>query len=181
MPDLHPKEVEALGTAGRILIVGYGNTLRRDDGFGWRAAALLAEDPRLRGAHVHWQQQLTPELAVDVSNASLVVLVDVTDGEEAGTISVRRLDPTGGAGSAWTHHLEPEALIALARDLWNAAPASFVVSVGAASLEIGDHMSSAVEQALPAVVDAVVAIVAEHDHRRESEAGNRRSGHRAPG
>jgi Ni,Fe-hydrogenase maturation factor len=37
-----------------------------------------------------------------------------------------------------------------------------VVSVGAASLEVGDELSPAVERALPAVVDTVVAIVAEH-------------------
>ena len=167
MPDLHskPRRPRPVSGAGGTLIVGYGNTLRRDDGLGWRAAALLAEDPRLGGARVVWQQQLTPELATDVGDASLVVLIDVTDGDEAGVISVRRLDTAiaaGPAGSAWTHHLEPEALIALARELWNASPAAFVVSVGAASLEVGDGLSSAVEQALPAAVDAVVAIVAEH-------------------
>jgi hydrogenase maturation protease len=168
MPDLNSKTRRPSPVSGAdgTLIVGYGNTLRRDDGLGWRAAALLAEDPRLRGARVLWQQQLTPELAVDVGNVSLVVLIDVADGDEVGSISVRRLDPAASAapaGSAWTHHLEPETLIALARDLWNASPAVFVVSVGAASLEVGDGLSSAVEQALPAVVDAVVAIVAEHD------------------
>ena len=40
----------------------------------------------------------------------------------------------------------------------------FVVSVGAASLEVGDRLSPAVERALPAVVEAVVALVAEHGH-----------------
>jgi hydrogenase maturation protease len=157
----------APGGAGDVLIVGYGNTLRRDDGFGWRAAQLLAEDPRLRGARVMWQQQLTPELAVDFSRAALVVLLDITDGAEAGAISARRLDPMSAAESAWTHHLEPAALIAMARDLWNASPALFVVSVGAASLEVGDGLSAAVEGALPAVVEAVVAIVAEYERGLE--------------
>jgi hydrogenase maturation protease len=168
MPDLHskPRRPRPVSGAEGTLIVGYGNTLRRDDGLGWRAAELLADDPRLRGARVLWQQQLTPELAVDVGEASLVILIDVADGDEAGALSVRRLDPAvmaAPAGSAMTHHLEPETLIALARDLWNASPAVFVVSVVAASLEVGDGLSEAVEQALPAVVDAVVAIVAEHD------------------
>jgi len=150
--------------SGGALIVGYGNALRSDDGLGWHAAARLAEDPRLAGAHVVWQHQLTPELAVDVSNASLVVLIDASDGEEAGAISVRRLDPTLAAGSAWSHHLEPAELVALARELWGASPPVFVVSVGVASLDVGDSLSPAVERALPAVVEAVVAIVAEHGH-----------------
>ena len=155
----------ANGGAGGILIIGYGNTLRRDDGLGRRAAERVADDPRLRGARVLWQHQLTPELAVDFSDASLVVLIDVSEADEAGAISVRRVDPTSAAGSAWTHHLEPAALVAMARDLWNATPDVFVVSVGAASLEVGDGLSSVVEGALPAVVDAVAEIVAAHDLR----------------
>jgi hydrogenase maturation protease len=147
---------------GGVLIVGYGNALRSDDGLGWHAAARLAEDPRLAGAHVLWQHQLTPELAVDIGKSSLVILIDASDGEEPGAISVRRLVPTPAGGSAWTHHIEPAELVALARELWSASPPVFVVSVGVASLEVGDRLSPAVERALPAVVEAVVALVAEH-------------------
>lgn len=154
--------------AGGTLVICYGNALRSDDGLGWHAAARLTQDPRLQGAQVLWQHQLTPELAVDVSNASLVVLVDASDGDEAGAISVRRLDPTPAAGSAWSHHLGPAELIALARELWNASPPVFVVSVGAANLEVGDRLSPAVEQALPGLVDAVVAIVAAHGQPGQS-------------
>ena len=157
-----PESAAAAAVSRNTLIVGYGNALRSDDGFGWHAAALLAQDPRLSGARVTWQHQLTPELAVDFSKASLVVLIDISVDGKAGDISVRRLDPSPVAGSAWSHHTEPAALIALAGELWGATPTVFVVSVGAASLEVGDELSPAVERALPAVVDTVVAIVAEH-------------------
>jgi hydrogenase maturation protease len=153
-----------LWSADGALIVGYGNTLRSDDGLGWHAAARLADEPRLRGAQVLWQHQLTPELAVDISKASLVVFIDASEADEAGAVSVRRLDSTPGAGSAWSHHVAPEALVALARELWHASPVVFLVSVGAASLGVGDRLSPEVERALPAVVDAVVAIVEEHCH-----------------
>ncbi len=155
--------------AGGTLVICYGNALRSDDGLGWHAAARLTQDPRLQGAQVLWQHQLTPELAVDVSTASLVVLVDASDGDEAGAISVRRLlDEAPADGSAWSHHLGPAELIALARELWGASPPVFVVSVGAANLEVGDRLSPAVEQALPGLVDAVVAIVAVHGHPGKS-------------
>ncbi len=144
------------------LIVGYGNALRGDDGLGLHAVALLAEDPRLRGAQVLWRHQLTPDLADDMRRASLVVLIDVTVEAEVGAVSVHRLDPSPYAGSAWSHHLEPASLAALALELFGAAPSVFVVSVGAASLDLGDRLSPAVERALPAVADAVVAIVAAH-------------------
>jgi hydrogenase maturation protease len=156
------------GAAARVpvrrpLIVGYGNPLRGDDGLGPLAAALLADDPRLRGAQVIGRHQLTPELAADFRDASLVILIDANVVDKAGADSVRHIDQVAASGAASSHHVEPAELMALAHELWGASPAVFVVSAGAASLEVGDGLSPAVEAALPAVVDAVAAIVAEHE------------------
>jgi len=63
-----------------VLVVGYGNPLRGDDGAGFNAAWLLSLDPRLQGADVLIRQQLTPELAEDVARADLVVLIDAAVG-----------------------------------------------------------------------------------------------------
>ena len=78
-------------TAAGVLIVGYGNPLRSDDGIGWHAARLLATDPRLDGARVLARHQLAPELAADVSRASLVVLVDAAAKGDPGSVAVRRI------------------------------------------------------------------------------------------
>ena len=80
-------------TAAGSLIVGYGNSLRTDDGVGWHAAGLLATDPRLEGAQILARHQLTPELAADISQASLVVLVDAASAGDPGSVSVRRIRP----------------------------------------------------------------------------------------
>jgi Ni,Fe-hydrogenase maturation factor len=88
--------------AGGVLVIGYGNTLRSDDGVGWHAAALLAGDRRLAGAEILAVHQLTPELALDFSRASLVILIDASADDPPGTISVRPLDvafdESGGPG-----------------------------------------------------------------------------------
>jgi hydrogenase maturation protease len=149
------------GEATGALVVGYGNALRGDDGLGWRVAALAEGDPRFRGATVLARHQLTPELAVDLSTASVVVLVDASAADEPGTISMRRIDGAAGTASASSHHTEPEGLAALALELWGAAPPVYVVSVGAASFDVGDTLSPAVERAVPRVVDAVVALIEE--------------------
>ena len=144
----------------RPLIVGYGNPMRSDDGLGLRAVQLLAADPRTKSAQVVWQYQLTPEMALDFSRASLVILIDVSVEQSAGEISIHRLEAAPEAeGSAWSHHVEPTQLVELARELYGPAPDVFVVSVGAASLEVGETLSPAVERALPGVVDAVAEIV----------------------
>ncbi len=158
--------------ASGALVVCYGNPLRGDDALGWHVSELLAADPRLGGATVIWRHQLTPDLAADIKDASLVILVDVNVVDEPGVVSLRRVDAGGSeaggseaatdsAGSAGpsSHHVAPAELMALARELWGASPAVYVVSAGAETLEIGDRLSPAVEAALPAVVDAVASIV----------------------
>jgi hydrogenase maturation protease len=142
-----------------VLVVGYGNPLRGDDGIGWHAAELLANDPRLAGARVLAQYQLVPELALDISRASLVVLVDAAVNGQPGSVSVRWIGPCPVAPAALSHHLGPEALAGLAKDLYGVVPAIAVVSLAAGSFGEGDRLSGAVEQALPELVEAVAAVV----------------------
>jgi hydrogenase maturation protease len=147
-----------------VLVVGYGNTLRGDDGIGWRAAALLAEDPRLAGAEVLAHHQLTPELALDVARASLVVLVDARAGGGApGSVRVRRVAARQDGMTAWSHHLDPAALAGLASALYGAVPPVYLVSVDGAWFDDGEGLSPALEQALPRVADTVAQLVAERD------------------
>lgn len=150
-----------IAAAGRVLVVGYGNPLCGDDGAGPAIAERLGLDERLQGADIRAHHQLTPELAGDIADASLVVLVDAADGLEPGEIAVRRVDPAA-VTSTWSHHVDPVGLVGLAFELWGAAPPVFTVCVGAASMEVGDGLSPAVAAAVPGAVDAVAAIVEAH-------------------
>jgi hydrogenase maturation protease len=145
----------------RVLVIGWGNSLRGDDGLGWHAASLLAADQRLAGARVLARHQLTPELAEDVGRASLVVLVDARAGHgPPGEITVTTVEPDPAA-PALTHHLDPGALSALAAELYGRVPPVLLVSVGAASFEAGERLSAAVAAALPEVVATVARLVAQ--------------------
>jgi hydrogenase maturation protease len=149
-----------------VLIVGYGNPLRSDDGVGWHAARRLVGDPRLDGAEVITCQQLTPELAADVSGASLVVLVDASvNGGAPGSVAVRCIQPWGDPPPlAWSHHLDPAALAALADALYGTVPPIVLVSVAAESFAEGDSLSGPLQQALPEVVEVVAEVLKEHRH-----------------
>jgi hydrogenase maturation protease len=142
-----------------VLVVGYGNSLRSDDGVGWHAAGLLAIDPRLAAARVLARHQLVPELAVDVSRASLVVLVDAAADGDPGSLSVRRVRPRPPTSATWSHHFAPETLAGLAEVLYGFAPSIVLVSVAAGSLAEGDRLSIALERALPEVVEVVADVV----------------------
>ncbi len=157
-----PAPPRAGTTSGPVLVVGYGNSLRSDDGVGPAVAARLAGDPRLAGADIRGEHQLTPELAYDASRASLLVLVDAGVGEAPGEVSLRRLEPAGDPGTAWTHHLDPAGLVGLARELWGTAPPVVMISIGPASLEVGEELSDVVAAAVGRAADLVATVVEAH-------------------
>jgi hydrogenase maturation protease len=60
-----------------VVVVGYGNPLRGDDGVGWRVAEAIAQ----RWAdHVTIRvgQQLLPEWAADLADAQVVFIIDAS-------------------------------------------------------------------------------------------------------
>ncbi len=150
----------------RILVVGYGNALRTDDGLGWHIAERLVDDDRLDGVEVLRCHQLTPELAFDVSDSALVVLVDASTGSAAGTFTIDGVERAGGAATTWSHHLSPSSLVALAHDLYGRSAEVVAVSCGVQSLDVGDQLSPVVAAALPRMVDAIVELVASHSAER---------------
>ena len=142
-----------------ILVVGYGNALRTDDGVGWHAAERIAADERLNDAAVLQRHQLTPELALDISAVRLVVFIDASRDLPPGSVDVGRMERTDVAGSTSSHHLSPPVLVALAHELYGRSPAAYVVRCGVASVELGDRLTPVVEAALATVIDAVVGLV----------------------
>jgi hydrogenase maturation protease len=151
-----------------VLVVGCGNPLRADDGIGWLAAARLADDPRCAGARVLTRQQLTPELAEDLSRARLAVVVDASAGSDApGAIAVHAVRPASGPVPALSHHVDPATLVALAECLYGQAPPVYLVTVSAASFEPGGVLSPATRRALPSVVDAVADLVGDLARERD--------------
>ena len=138
-------------------MVCIGNPLRGDDGVGWAVAARLARHPDL-GADVICCHQLTPELAVDLSRADRVVLVDARRGGTPGTLETAAVEPDGRP-SSFSHGLTPSALVALAASLFGGVPPVSAVSVTADSFDVGEGLSPVVEAALPGAVATVVAVV----------------------
>jgi hydrogenase maturation protease len=98
-----------------VLIIGYGNALRTDDGLGWHAAGVLAADPRLAGATILRRHQLTPELALDIGSAARVIFIDASNGAP-GSVTIEPIEPIAATPAAaapgWSHHVDPSVLLA---------------------------------------------------------------------
>lgn len=138
----------------KALVIGYGNPLRGDDGLGWHAVRLLEGVALAREAEVLARHQLMPELAQPASEAAAVIFVDAAGEGVPGRLQWRRVAPQAGPAS-FTHHLSPEALLGMAKELYGRCPQAFVVSVVGGDFECGEDLSPSVRAALPALIGLV--------------------------
>jgi len=111
-----------------ILVIGYGNPGRLDDGLG---PALAGAVERLHLPHVtvDIDYQLNVEHAAAVAAHRTVILLDASvDGAEP--FSFRPILPARAPSVDFTSHsLPPRNLLALARDLFNARTAAYSLAV----------------------------------------------------
>jgi hydrogenase maturation protease len=147
--------VSASLISGRVLVIGYGNSLRGDDGAGWHAATVFERDLRSAGADVLACHQLTPELAHDITHARLALLVDACDAGEPGTVSVRRVEPGRPLPRAWSHNLDPTALVGLTETLYDTSPPVFLITITGAYFGYSDRLSPTVRRALPKIANTI--------------------------
>jgi hydrogenase maturation protease len=143
--------------APRVLVIGYGNTLRGDDGVGPRVATAAAT---LTGVDVCVVHQLTPDLASALALVDVAIFVDARPSDEDGAVEVSVLVP-GGDGSALGHASDPHGLLALTGALYGRCPHAWWVTVPAVSFELGEELSPTTRRAVPHAVDIVAELVQE--------------------
>lgn len=137
----------------RLLIVGYGNPLRSDDGFGCHVAQ------RLRGelagdVEVIAAQQLTPEIAEVASHAERVLFLDASHGGTPGSLNCQLIAPAESP-SRHSHELSPAVVLGLSKELYGRCPTAHLLTVAAESFEAGETMTPTVAEAIPAVMAQV--------------------------
>jgi hydrogenase maturation protease len=135
-----------------VLIVGVGSELRSDDAAGRRVVEVVA-GRALPGVEVRSVHQLTPELAADLVDRQLVVVVDAD--VEVTEVTVRPVERRDAAG-VMTHHLDPAALVGLAGWLGPPPAEVVVVSVPTHDLSLGTELSVPTAVAVEVAADEVV-------------------------
>ncbi|HEX8924446.1 MAG TPA: hydrogenase maturation protease [Terriglobales bacterium] len=125
-----------------LLIIGYGNPLRGDDGVGPAVIEELANSPIAARAELLQRHQLGPELAEQVAAADAVIFIDASAIGTPGEIRTRKLQAPEVATSDLTHHVSPEVLLATARELYGRAPKAALVTVCGEKFEMGFTMSN---------------------------------------
>jgi hydrogenase maturation protease len=138
--------------AAGVLVIGYGNPGRRDDGLGPAFADALARLD-LPGVRVEADYQLGVEDAADAAASKQVLFVDA-DTRGPAPFWVKRLSPAGADLGFSTHSVSPEAVLALAKDLFGAEPETWLMGIrGYLFNEFGEGLSDRAAANLAAALD----------------------------
>jgi hydrogenase maturation protease len=146
------------------LVIGYGNTLRSDDGAGpFVARALEARVPA--GTRVLEAHQLTPEMAIAISGAARVVFVDAVEvargsAPHESAPRVTRLEAEPGADPLNPHASDPGSLLWLAQTLFGGAPEAWLVAIPGAEFGFGETLSPGAARASAEAIIQVEALLA---------------------
>ena len=155
----------------RVLVAGFGNIYRRDDG----AAGAVVNALRRRlgrpalspdedgfddlGNEIDTiiLHQLVPELAADVAGYSIVVFVDAHVGSIPENLREENLDPCYRPATV-SHQLHPCTVLALASELHGRAPQGILLSLRGSDFDFGEGLSSETAALVPEAVERILAL-----------------------
>jgi hydrogenase maturation protease len=145
------------GAGIRILVIGYGNSLRTDDGVGPYVATALAswELPGLLSVSVH---QLTPELTELLASTEMAIFVDARLTSVGETVEIVPLELSVESG-IHGHVCDPRSLLALARAVNGRTPRSWLVTVPTTDYSLGEGLSKTASQGAAQALDRIAEMV----------------------
>lgn len=138
----------------KTIVIGYGNTLRRDDGAGIAAAELLAKE--FPNANVVTSEGLYPEIAERVAACDVAVFLDASVRTKG--VCVTRIFPGNYIHEGEGHALSPAGVLGLCSELYGRTPGeALLVEIPAFECGFGERMSSGTLR----LVDFCVRLVSE--------------------
>lgn len=141
-----------------LFVIGYGNSLRADDGIG--PIVVRALEARLRSPNVRMTtaHQLTPELAEPISRAAMTIFIDACEGEHPGAVACETVAPDDAVG-AFTHNVTPASLLAASRQLYGRTPAGLLITIIGASFDYAAELSPPLQNAFPHITEQIIGLI----------------------
>jgi hydrogenase maturation protease len=135
---------------GSVLVIGFGNPGRRDDGLGPLAAERV-ERLRLPRIVTHAKYQLAIEDAGDAAEFDTVVFVDaMKTGRRQFVIGDV---PAAASAPGFTSHLvSPQQVVAICKRLYGHTPQSFLIGIRGYQFGFGDGLSPRAAENLDAAI-----------------------------
>jgi hydrogenase maturation protease len=128
------------------LLVGIGNSGRKDDGLGWKFAGLVSGSGKTL-IDCEYRYQLQVEDVLTVSRYDKVIFVDATHDEPKDGFELK---PCRAAEHYFysSHMQSPETILYLAKELYNKEPEAFILAITGKQWGLGTSLSPEAERNL---------------------------------
>ena len=160
----------------KVLIFGYGNFDRQDDGVAWHVLAGVAkrlgrevpaspdeEFPLIgQSPDFMFELQLMPELAETVAQYERVCFVDAHTGAVPNDVNIEHLT-SEFQSSPFTHHMTAFTLLSFAATLYDAHPQAILVSVRGYEFGFARALSERTASLADEAADRIVAWLKNED------------------
>lgn len=160
-----------------VLLIGYGNVSRRDDGVAVHvlqrlrarlgldpdellaAEDILSEDAHSARLSMVCLHQLAPELAEVLAEYDVAVFIDAhVGGLDWAPVHWQEVKPAYEAGVNG-HHLKPGVVLALCETLYERAPRGYTLSVLGYDFDFGEELSAPTSALADQAVERLMALV----------------------
>jgi hydrogenase maturation protease len=151
----------------KLLILGYGNPDREDDGVAWHILRALTiklglsspqsyedEFPEFASIDFAFHLQLTPEMAEDMTAYEYVCFVDAHTGNIPEPVRLIPVESEFQA-SPFTHHLTPQSLLSLCETIYEQKPEAALLSVLGHRFLFSRQLSEKTAQLVPQAVELI--------------------------
>ncbi len=145
--------------AARVVVIGYGNTLRRDDAVGHQIARQAERlwSPRIRAIAIH---QLTPEVAAELAEADRAIFIDARPAASSLPVGAEEIEPMEQGSASLVHAIAPGFLLGLCRVLYGRCPRSWMIAVPAADFRFGEGLSDVAREGIPQALAVIETLAA---------------------
>jgi len=146
----------------KILLYGYGNIGRQDDGLGILLVERIEELALSNGFRLldfEANYQLNIEDALTISQYDIVLFADATV-NQAEPVLIAKVEPS--AQTEFTMHaMEPSFILHLCHVLYDATPETYIVTMRASEFEFGQPITKEAAQSLDAAISMVARQLSE--------------------
>ncbi|HXK88758.1 MAG TPA: hydrogenase maturation protease [Thermosynergistes sp.] len=132
----------------KVLVLGYGNPYRRDDGLGPLLAERVAQWLASLGeaAELWVGQQLLPELAEELVNHDVAIFCDASAVPLEDGFLLEELDISSDPEGLTLHSVSPQWLLGLAQSLAGRMPKACLLSVEGESFDFREGLTPRCEE-----------------------------------
>lgn len=145
-----------------MLVYGYGNPGRQDDGIGPGIAGEIEKRfPALTDTDANYQ--LGPEDAVNIAGYELVLFVDTAVDQER-AVTARKLQAARNI-TFTSHFMKPESVLALCEDVHGSTPNAWIIGVKGYSFDYAEGLTPEALNSFSQALDFIILILRLYEER----------------